>query len=152
MRSVPALVALLVTTLPACVSNIHVRGGPNQAQHELKAGEFPKNLEPLIASSPAAQAEYARLESRTSLGTMLLYAGLGTLAGCIALPAADQAGGKGVTGLTFAGLGFCGVSAAFDIAAIVVSPTFFDWGGVLTKYNAEQPATPYYSDELNVRP
>lgn len=152
MRSLPIIIALALSTLPACVSNIHVRGGPSQTQHELQAGDFPKNLEPLIAGSPAAQAEYARLESRTSLGTMLLYAGLGTLAGCIALPAADQSGGKGVTGLTFAGLGFCGVSAAFDIAAIVVSPTFFDWGGVLSAYNAEQPATPYYSDELNVRP
>lgn len=152
MRSAHLLIALAFSTLPACVSSIHVRGGPNQAQHALEASDFPKNLAPLIADSPTAQAEFARLESRTAIGTTLLYAGLGTLAGCIALPAADQSRGLGVTGVTFVGLGFCGVSAAFDVAALLVLPNFFDWGNVLTAYNAERPAAPYYSDELNVRP
>jgi hypothetical protein len=144
--------AVLLPLLAACNTTIGIQGGPDRRSVEIPATNFPEGMQPLIAGSPRALAEYQRVEGRNSLGNTFLWAGFGALAPCIALPAVDQANNAQITGLTWAGIGFCGAAILLDVAAIVFLPGPSSWGDVLRAHNEERPDAPYYSEDLGVEP
>jgi hypothetical protein len=143
MKSLIA-VGLTISLLSAC-SGTFATGGPSGARIEIRGA---KDLRTLVDGDAAALERVDRLEGRERMGTIFVYAELGTLAGCILLPRADD---YSLGAATWSGIGLCAATLVLGIAAIIVVPSKHAYGEPLRLYNHSHPETPWLAPSLGVQ-
>lgn len=144
MKTLSLVAAVL---LSGCAMTFDLVGGPRNERSSLPARDVLEAMEPKVKTSASAVSAIASLRTRSRVGNVLTWSGLGMLAPCIGVPALS----KRLTDVTLGVMvATCSTTIVLEVIALFVLPKLGDYGSVLRAFNADFPETPFTSVALGV--